>query len=589
MNKLWRFRPHDRDCIARLQRATGLPAVVVQLLACRGLDDPEAARSFIDAKLAGLRDPLELPGCQAAVERIMAAVERREAIAIYGDYDVDGVAATSIIWLCLKLLGANVSYYIPHRMEEGYGLNAEALSQLAQQGAKLVITVDCGVTAVDEVRHAASLGVDVVITDHHQMKPELPQGCPIVHPALPGTDYPFHGLSGAGVAFKLAWALCKCASRSAKVSPPMRDFLLQATALAALGTVADVVPLVDENRIIVRHGLRSLRERPTVGLAALMKVAQQDRKPELSAEDIAFGLAPRLNAAGRLGQAQLAVELLVTDSPVRAQSLAEYINELNSSRQSLERSIYLRAHKQAQEEFNPADDAALVLADHGWHPGVIGIVAGRVAEKFHRPVVMISFDELGVKPGVGSARSIPGFDLHAALTACAEHLVSYGGHRAAAGLKIEERKLAEFREHFCSYAASALAEVNCVAELWIDAEAPLSAFSLQTVQQIEQLAPFGQGNSRPLLCATGVRLAEPPQRMGGAGRHLSMKIEQHGVSMRAVAFGGGDWETDLSSIDGPISIAFQPTINDFAGRRRVELHISDWRPDSVAATVPVSS
>jgi single-stranded-DNA-specific exonuclease len=483
----------------------------------------------------------------------------------------------------LRLLGADVRYYIPHRIEEGYGLNVDALGQLAEQGAKLVVTVDCGVTAVEEARHARQLGLDLIITDHHQMKPELPRDCHIVHPALPGHDYPFLGLSGAGVAFKLAWALCKVASRSPKVSPPMRDFLLQATSLAALGTVADVVPLLDENRIIVRHGLQSMRQQPSIGLAALLKVAQQDKKPGLSAEDIAFGLAPRLNAAGRLGQAQLAVELLVTDSPTRAQSLAEYINELNASRQSLERSIYLRAHKQAQDEFDPQGDSALVLADRGWHPGVIGIVAGRVAEKFHRPVVMISFDELGVKPGVGSARSVPGFDLHAALVACAAHLVSYGGHSAAAGLKIEEQKLAAFREEFCQYAAGALAEVDRVAELWIDAEAPLSAFDLQTVQQIERLAPFGQGNVRPLLCATGVRLAEPPRRLGGSGRHLSMKIVQHGVTMRAVAFGGGDWETDLAAIDGPFSIVFQPTINDFAGRRRVELHVSDWRLDEVVA------
>ncbi len=583
MKKLWRIRPHDTDCIARLQRATGLPAVVVQLLACRGLHDPAAANQFIDAKLTSLRDPDLLPGCLVAVDRIMESVRRHEPIVIYGDYDVDGVAATSILWLCLKLLGATVSYYIPSRMEEGYGLNDDALTQLRAQGARLVITVDCGITGVEQARLAQRIGLDLIITDHHQMKETLPQAAALVHPALPGHDYPFAGLSGAGVAFKLAWSLCRHASRTPKVSEPMRHFLLQATALAALGTVADVVPLLDENRIIVRHGLRSLRERPTVGLAALLRVAQLDRKPQLSAEDIGFGIGPRLNAAGRLGQAQLAVELLVTDSPERAQSLAEYINELNGSRQSLERSIYLKAHKQAQDEFNPAEDGALVLADRGWHPGVIGIVAGRIAEKFHRPVVMISLDELGVKPGVGSARSIPGFDLYAALMACSGHLVTYGGHRAAAGLKVEECKLAEFREQFCAYASTTLTAANRIAELWIDAEAPLSAFSLQTVEQIERLAPFGQANKRPMLCATGVRLAEPPQRMGGAGRHLSMKLVQHGVTMRGVAFGNGDWEQELAAVDAPFAVAFHPCINDFAGRRRVELHVADWRTDSVEA------
>jgi single-stranded-DNA-specific exonuclease len=315
----------------------------------------------------------------------------------------------------------------------------------------------------------------------------------------------------------------------------------------------------------------------------LMRVAQLDRKRELSAEDIAFALAPRLNAAGRLGQAQLAIELLTTDSESRAAELAEYVNKLNGSRQSLERGIYLRAHKQAQEEFDPDNDPALVLADRGWHAGVIGIVAGRVAEKFHRPVVLISLDDLGVRPGIGSARSIVGFDLHEALRCCAEHLVSYGGHRAAAGLKIEEHKLPRFREDFCRHAAEKLINTDRQPELWIDAEAPLSVFRVATVEQIERLAPFGCGNKRPLLCATGVRLVEPPRRVGGGGRHLAMKLVQHGVAMRGVAFGGGDWEETLTRHDGPFSIAFHPTINAFAGNRRVELHIADWRADTADA------
>ena len=371
---------------------------------------------FVEPKLSALRDPDELPGCAAAVERITAAIECRERIVIYGDYDVNGMAATSLLWLGLRLLGADVGYYVPHRIDEGYGLNNEAIAQLAGQGTRLVVTVDCGITADAQCEAARRLGVELVITDHHQPGPRMPQAAAIVHPGLPGSEYPFAGLSGAGVAFKLAWALCRRAGRSARVSEPMREFLLQATAIAALGTVADVVPLTDENRILVRHGLRSLRQRPTLGLRTLMQVARLDRKPELSAEDVAFSIAPRLNAAGRLGQARLAIELLTTDNPDRAKVLADYINELNSSRQGLEHSIYLRAHKQAQEEFNPENDAALVLADRGWHPGVIGIVAGRVAEKFHRPVILISLDDLGIKPGIGSARSIPGFDLHEALS-----------------------------------------------------------------------------------------------------------------------------------------------------------------------------
>jgi single-stranded-DNA-specific exonuclease len=397
-----------------------------------------------------------------------------------------------------------------------------------------------------------------------------------VHPRLPGHSYPFCGLSGAGVAFKLAWAVCQCASQAKRVSPHMRDFLLRAVALASLGTVADVVPLIDENRLLVRHGLVSLKHNATLGMATLMKVAKLHERAELASEDIAFTLAPRINAAGRLGQARLAVELLVTDSPPRALELAQYIEQLNESRQSLERSMYLAANKQAQEQFDPESDSALVLADYDWHPGVIGIVAGRLADKFHRPVVMISLDKLGMKPGVGSARSVPGYNLHAALRACSRHLISHGGHAAAAGLKIEPHALAAFREAFCEHACGEISVEERVAELRIDAEAPLSAFTPNVVQQIESLAPFGQGNRRPMLCATHVTLAEAPKRIGN-GRHLSLKLLQHGVRMRGVAFGQGDWADELTDLSAPLAIAFRPTINDYNGRRSVELHVCDWR------------
>jgi single-stranded-DNA-specific exonuclease len=350
--------------------------------------------------------------------------------------------------------------------------------------------------------------------------------------------------------------------------------------------VADLVPLVDENRVLVRHGLGSLARRPTPGMAALMRVAKvdeklrvkrPDNKPNLDSEDLAFMLAPRLNAAGRLGQPQLAVELLVSDRQERVKELAEYLDGLNSTRQTLERSIYLAANKQVKERFRPAEDAALVLADRGWHPGVIGIVAGRLAEKYHRPVVLISWDQLGVKPGIGSARSVLGFNLHQALQSCDEYLRSHGGHAAAAGLKIEEDQFDDFRAAFCEHAAAEITEEQRVAELRVDAEFPLSAFTAETVHLIERLAPFGQGNARPLFCASGVTLAEPPRTIGSGGRHLSLKLSQHGVTLRAVAFGGGEWADELAAADRPLDVAFRPVINTFRGRRNVELHLVDWR------------
>lgn len=586
MGKRWRIHTHDPERIAFLERYAGVSPVVAQLLVCRGVCDPSEVRAFIDAKLSCLRDPESLPGLPQAADRLHAALANRKKIVIYGDYDADGMSATAILYSCLRLLGADVSWYVPHRLEEGYGLNCEALRTLAGQGSAVVVTVDCGIGSCAEAELAEQLGVELIVTDHHQLGDRLPSAAAIVHPALPGSGYPFGGLCGAGVAFKLAWGLCQRASQAKRVSPAMREFLLSAVGAAAIGTVADVVPLIDENRILVRHGLVSLRQRPVPGLAALMQITGLDKKAELSAEDIAFTLAPRLNATGRLGQAALGVELLTTQAAERASALATYIHELNTMRDRLERSVYLAAHKQAKEQFAPDCDPALVLAGTGWHPGVIGIVAGRLAEKYHRPVVIISWDAAGTKPGVGSARSAGGLPLHQALAACSHHLLSFGGHAQAAGLKIQESRLDAFRSEFCEFVASALSEDARIPEICIDAEAVLSQLTLQTVQQIEQLSPFGQGNPRPILCASSVRLAEPPRRMGESERHLSLKLRQHGVTMRAVAFGQGEAADELARLEVPLDVAFRPVINDFRGRRNVEVQLVDWRPTAAPATQP---
>ena len=579
MVKRWRIHPHDSDRIAGLARSAGIPPVVAQLLICRGVYSPTSAAQFLDPKLSSLRDPGQLPGCSSAAEHIHKTISAGRRIVIYGDYDVDGMTGTAILHECIKMLGGNVGYYVPHRINEGYGLNHEAIRSLSDENADLIVTVDCGIGSIDEAATAKQCGLELIITDHHQVGDQLPDVVAIVHPALPGTEYPFAGLSGAGVAFKLAWAICQQSSGAGKVGPKMREFLVQAVGMAALGTIADVVPLVDENRVIVRHGLeKSLKECPPLGLSTLARVAKLDSNGKLSSEDVAFSLAPRLNAAGRLEQARLAVELLITDRAERANELAVYIDQLNEKRRTLERSIYLAAHKQAKELFDPVGDAALVLADRGWHPGVIGIVAGRLAEKYHRPVVMISWDQLGVRPGMGSARSVPGFNLHMALSSCDEHLASHGGHAAAAGLTIEETRLESFRADFREYAASEITEQQRVAELKIDAEFALGAFTLKVVNQIEQLAPFGHSNDRPLFCSSQVKLAQPPRAIGANGRHLSLKLEQNGVALRAVAFGGGEWAEELTALEGPIDVAFRPVINTFRGRSNVELHLVDWRP-----------
>lgn len=583
MSKRWRIQPHDSHAVQSLERSACIPSVVAQLLTSRGVTCPDAARLFLEAKMTGLREPDLLPGLADMADRLFAAVQNKRRIIVYGDYDADGMTATSLLYRCLQLLGAHVGYYVPNRLEEGYGLNEEALRTLSTRGAAVVVTVDCGIASVGPAAVARELGLELMITDHHEFAEKLPDAAAIAHPRLPGSNYPFGDLCGVGVAFKLAWALCQRASQAKRVTEALRNFLLTAIGLAAIGTVADVVSLIDENRILVRHGLVSLRNKPVPGLAALMKLTGLADKPSLSSEDIAFTIAPRLNAAGRLNQALLGVELLTTDSSERATALAEYIHELNNSRDSLERSITLAATKQIKEDFDADNDPAFVLAGRGWHPGVIGVVSGRLAEKYHRPVVMIALDPLGVKVGVGSARSANGLNLHAALQACTEHLSSHGGHAAAAGLKVEEGNLNAFRAAFCEHVDSAVSPEDRVAEIRIDAEAPFGQLTLQTVKQIEQMAPFGQGNPRPVLYASDVRLVEPPRRMGSGERHLALKVRQHGVEIRGVAFGQGDWAEELAQLPGSFEIAYRPVINDFRGRQTVELHLVDWRPATVSA------
>jgi single-stranded-DNA-specific exonuclease len=581
MPKRWHVRPHDAAAVAALERSAGVPSLVAALLVARGVTQPDEVKAFLSGGLTDLRDPETLPGVPEAADRILAAVKAGRQIVVYGDYDADGMTATAILVGCLEALDANPRWYVPNRFEEGYGLNAEALEKLAAEGARLVVTVDCGIASVAEAARARDLGLELIVTDHHSFADTLPEADVLVHPRLPGTAYPFGELCGAGVAFKLAWAIATRASGSKQVTPRLREMLLRGIGLATLGTVADVVPLLDENRIIVRRGLECLRSRGGPGLAKLLELASLHEKRTLESEDVAFRLAPRLNAAGRFGEAAKGIELLTTADTARAESLASYVHELNSRRETEERSILLAATKQALEQFDPEADAALVLADRGWNAGVVGIVAGRLAERFHRPVVVIA---QGAHEGLvasGSVRSVPGFDVHAALMPCRGLLVTCGGHAAAAGLRVEEGRIDAFRAAFLAEVASRMPAELRRAQLALDGETTLAGLSLHAVEQIEQLAPFGQGNRRPVLCASRVALAEPPRAIGGGGRHLSMRLVQHGTKIRGVAFGGADWLPHLPPPGQPFHVAFKPKINEFQGRRTAELELVDWRPDGI--------
>ncbi len=584
MAKLWRISPCDDALVGRLVRGFRISAVTAQVLVKRTDGTPEVVGEFLARKLTQLHDPERLPGVSAAADRIVAALKSQRRITVYGDYDVDGVTAVSVLWHCLKLAGGQVDYYIPSRLEEGYGLNCDALRQLhAEDPARLVVTVDCGITSCAEAALAKELGLELIITDHHTPDTSLPEADVLVHPRLTG-EYPFGELCGVGVAFKLAWAVCARLGDGKKASPAMREFLLSALGLTAIGTVADCVPLVDENRVIVHYGLQSLGGRASLGMKELLKIANLGDRKELQAEDVAFSLAPRINAAGRLGQARLAVELLTTDQPDRAVSLAKYLDELNRNRQTVERKMLKQAKELVTDCEAWAGNQALVLAHEDWHPGVLGIVAGRVAEHFQKPAILFALTA-GKEFASGSGRSYGGYNLHAGVTVCREMLASFGGHHAAIGLRIEPGRIDSFREEFVRVVSTDTVLAAVEDELAIDAEVRLADVSVRSVTELEQLGPFGMGNRRPILAASRVELAGPPRKMGEGDRHLALTLRQYGVTIRAVAFGRAEWAEELAACGPNFSVCFQPVINRFNGQERAELQLIDWQPTEKPASL----
>jgi single-stranded-DNA-specific exonuclease len=589
----WRFAPHDRTVVGRIVDDLRCSPLLAQILASRGVANGDQARVFLDAKMTDLHSPSLLPGADEAADRIVAALRSNRRITIYGDYDVDGVTATSILWHCLKLAGGLVDYYIPSRLEEGYGLNCEAIRKLHEEDpTRLVVTVDCGICSLEEAALAKSLGLELIITDHHTMLETLPEAAALVHPRLPGSEYPFPELCGAGVSFKVAWAVCQRLGDGQRATPAMREYLKSAVSLAAIGTVADVVPLVGENRILVKFGLEILRryiagtkiEQPIPGLEMLIKVAGLHEHKELSSEDIAFSLAPRINAAGRLGQARLAVELLTTQNRPRAAQLADYLNQLNKDRQTVERKMFKQAREMVDEHPEWPDHPALILAHPEWHAGVIGVLASRMVEQYRRPAIMIALNEAEQR-GQGSGRSYGGFDLHGGLTNCAEHLIGYGGHKFAAGLRVSADRIDAFRDSFIQQMLAGQTTSTDDHEVGVDAEVVLADLTNPALKDLERLGPYGSENRKPILSAAGCELVEPPKKMGGGERHLSLRVKQYGKVLRAIAFGKADWADEMANASGPISICFTAGFNRYKGYESVELQLIDWKPEGAATPV----
>jgi len=563
----WVVPPAD-DRAGSLARSLKISPLVAQVLINRGITETGEASVFLRPKLTELIRPDKMPGIEPAMRRIRQAIDTKEKITIYGDYDVDGITGVSILWELLTLLGASVDYYIPHRIEEGYGLNADAVRSLAESGSKLLVTVDCGITGCQAADLAKQLGMDLIITDHHRPEASLPEAVAIVHPIL-DESYPNQDSAGAMVAYKLAWAIADAFSKGPRLEPKLRDFMLNATSLAAMGTVADVVDLRGENRILTSFGLQALPESKLCGLRALIASAGLTGKG-LDSYAIGFRLAPMLNAAGRMGHARLAVELMTSTSEMRAVEIAEYLKNQNTQRQQCERKIVKQACDMVIERgYNHPDRRSIVLAAEGWHAGVIGIVASRIVDKFYRPTIIINASPSDSGTAQGSARSIPGFCLLNAIKACSQHLTTFGGHEMAAGLTIAPERIDEFTADFEAYATDNLQETDVVAKLHIDALAPLQQFSREAVGQLELLGPFGQGNPKPIFATKGVRLASAPRRVGAKNDHLQFAITDNSGSVRCVGFRMGHLEKKMLEKDC-FDVAYEAQINHYNGNTNVE-------------------
>ncbi|MDX9910748.1 MAG: single-stranded-DNA-specific exonuclease RecJ [Phycisphaerales bacterium] len=557
---------------------TSTGSLIDRVLAARGI--VSAADVFLTPQLMHLHDPSLLAGVDRAAERLLHAARSGEAIVVFGDYDADGVCASAILYHMLRALApdADVRTYIPHRLEEGYGLNAGAIAELADAGARVIVSVDCGITATEPARIAEAAGVDLIITDHHTTPEEpsaLPRAFALVHPRLPGhaPAYPFGELCGAGVAFKLAWRLATLASGGDRVGPALRELLLDLLGLAALATIADVVPLVGENRVIARFGLPRVRHTSIEGLRALLAASRLDGE-KIDETKAGFSLAPRLNAAGRLGHAREALELLTTARGERAAEIAASLDRTNTRRQSMQKRIVERACAMVEERgLDAVGRRAIVLADEDWHAGVVGIACSQLVERYNRPTILMQRASGECK---GSGRSIDGFNLHAALCACGHMLDAFGGHEMAAGLRMDASRLDEFAEAFTHVAGERLADEDLVPSHRFDALADLAELTHENVRTLDGLAPFGRGNPHVQVMVRNVRVAERPETFGRDGSHLRVGVSSSGGRIVRLVGWKMAGKKDAIPAGAGIDAIIRPKVSAWNGR--VEPEIVDLRP-----------
>lgn len=568
VDSIWETRHRQYELARSVAQKLDLHPVAAEILLQRGHSDIASMQRFLHPDLSHLHDPWLLPDMLAAVDRIQLAIADEELIAIYGDYDADGLTATALLKSYLREMGATVCSYIPQRLEEGYGLHTAAIEELAAKGVKLLISVDCGINAKTEVELANSLGMDVIITDHHTPDlNSLPAAIAILNPQLTEA-YPFRYLAGVGVALKLVHALGGLAAAVKYLD------------LAAIGTIADVVPLVDENRVIVRFGIEAMRSSERPGIRALLADTGVD-PATLKSGQIAFTIAPRLNAAGRLNQAELALQLLLTKDEGEACELAAVLSSLNSERQAIEQKILDEAELMVNElEIDAA--WCIVLAKEGWHPGVIGIVASRLAERHHRPTILLAIEGNEAR---GSGRSIPGYNLIAGLTEQADLLLTYGGHPAAAGLSLAAQTIPALQQALNDHVRCNLPDAGLQPVVHLDAELDPSEITLDLVRSLEKLGPYGAGHPEPIFCSCRWRMADA-RPIGKDGQHVKLNLQGGGLAWEVLAWRRGQELTELRHTEW-LDVAYSPQSNVWNGHERLVLHLRNWRPPQATTTIPV--
>ncbi len=558
----WKIKIPDPQLVSRIQQEFNCSQIIASVMANRNILSKEEAQKFFSPSLESLHDPFLMQDMDKAADRLADCIKNRQNILVFGDYDVDGTTGASTLGLFINSAGGNSEVYVPDRETEGYGLSTQGVDKAEKIGAELIITSDCGITGHDSVDYANSRDIDVIITDHHMPSPELPNAYAVLNPKRDDCSYPFKGLCGGGVTLKLAEAV----AIMLEIDP---ELVYSHLDLITLGTSADLVPILDENRAIVHHGLKSLKNTAKPGLHALLEVSNLLEK-ELTVGRLIFGVAPRINAAGRLGDANRAVALFSTDNPIEAAEIARDLDEENRNRQDIQQTIVDEALLKVNSECDLQNENAIVLWEEGWHQGVIGIVASRIKEEFHRPTVIIAMEN-GV--GKGSARSIYNFDLYENFTNCAAHLDGFGGHPMAAGMTISKSNLPLFRETFINLANNALSESDLVGTLTIETEMKLSDINGRFMEFLDKLAPFGPGNMRPQFVSRKVEIAGKP-RLVGNGDHLKFRAKQNSKTFDAIAFNMGKHYSDLLS-GKPFDLAFVVEENEWQGRKSIQLNIRD--------------